>query len=478
MDKNYNIIMDSDSYKLGHFNQYPKNTEGIYSYFEARKGAMWDRVKFFGLQYILKEYLVGTVVTKEMVEEAEILANAHFMGVNGTFNKDGWMYIVNEHGGKLPLKIKAVPEGTIVPIDNVLMTVENTDPKCYWLTNFVETLLSRIWYPCTVATKSLETRHVVEKYWDETVDAGSKDFGVNFCLHDFGSRGVSSYESAGVGGMAHLTNFMGTDTVHAMAFANRYYGADLKNIAYSVPATEHSVMTAQGKGGEEAVFEQLLNEYPNGILSVVSDSYDIYNFTYHVAKKYKDQILKRDGKLVFRPDSGNPITTTLAVLQNLGEVFGYTVNDKGFNVLNPKVGVIWGDGIDIEGIQEILEEMKLAKWAASNIVFGMGGGLLQKMNRDTMRFAFKASAIQRSGEWYDVYKDPVTAKADSGMFKGSKRGKLKLINIGCAGHPSYVTKNIDDKEYQDPDILQTVFENGEIVKEYTWDEIKKNGEVR
>lgn len=465
MRKNYNIIMDSDSYKLSHYNQYPKGTEAVYSYFEARAGAEWDEVKFFGLQYLLKEYLEGVVVTQAMINEAEMLAKAHFMGVDGTFYKEGWQYILDKHEGKLPLRIKAVPEGVSVPVSNVLMTVVNTDPNCYWLTNFAETMLSRIWYACTVATKSAETRKVIEGYWDKTVDDDVDRFGINFCLHDFGSRGVSSYESAGVGGMAHLTNFMGTDTIHAMAFAHKYYDADLDNIAYSVPATEHSVMTARGREGEEEVFVKLLNDYPKGILSVVSDSYDIFNFTLNFAEKYKEQIMNRDGKLVFRPDSGDPVDVTLQVLENVGKVFGYTTNEKGFKVLPPYVGVIWGDGIDIDGINDILNCMRLKGWSASNIVFGMGGGLLQKLNRDTMRFAFKASAIKIDGEWHDVYKDPVTAQADSGMFKGSKRGKLKLIKT----NKGYETVQFDQI---DLDELQLVFENGKIVNEYNWDEVK------
>ncbi len=467
-NNNYNIIMDSDSYKMSHFNQYPEGTEAVYSYFEAREGAKWDTVKFFGLQYLLKEYLVGVVVSQEMIDEAEVLAKAHFMGVEGTFHKEGWQYILDEHDGKLPVRIKAVPEGTVVPVSNVMMTVENTDPKCFWLTNFLETMLSRIWYPCTVATKSMEVRNIINHYWNITV-SGVDPFMKNFCLHDFGSRGVSSYESAGVGGMAHLTNFKGTDTIHAMSFANKYYDADLSNIAYSVPATEHSVMTARGKDGEEEVFVKLLNDYPTGVLSVVSDSYDIYNFTTNLAAKYKEQILARDGKLVFRPDSGDPLEVTLRVLENLGQIFGYTSNDKGFKVLPPQIGVIWGDGIDIADINNILKHIGHNTWASSNIIFGMGGGLLQKVNRDTQRFAFKASAIKISGVWHDVYKDPVTAQKNSGMFKGSKRGKLGLYGNSAVG---FTTRRADEnKIVKCMDVLQTVFENGELVNECKWENI-------
>jgi len=418
---------------------------------------------------------VGVRVTQEMIDDAERLATAHFGGIPGTFNKEGWEHILKAHGGKLPIRIKAVPEGMVVPINNVLMTVEATDPKCAWLVNFVETLLSRVWYSCTVATKSMEARKIIERYWAATCDAGSTDFGVNFCLHDFGSRGASSYESAGIGGLAHLSNFLGTDTVHAMAFARDYYGADITKLAFSVPATEHSVMTSEGKDGEEGIVARLLETYPKGILSIVIDSYDDNNFTTVIASKFKDQILARDGKVVFRPDSGDPVKTTLKILRNLGDVFGYTVNGKGMKVLNPKVGMLWGDGIDLEDIEAILRAMYLDEWAASNIVFGMGGGLLQKVNRDTMRFAFKSSAVRRSGVWHAVYKDPVGAKADSGMFKGSKRGHLTLIKDPETGE--FVTMQMGATVQGCEDILQTVFENGKIIKTYSWDEVLANGKL-
>ncbi|HEY6162703.1 MAG TPA: nicotinamide phosphoribosyltransferase domain-containing protein, partial [Bacteroidia bacterium] len=201
-----NIMLLTDSYKLSHYKQYPQGTSQIYSYFESR-GGKFNEVVFFGLQYLLKSYLKGAVVTPEKVEEAEALYAKHF-GSPSLFYKKGWEYILKKHGGKLPVRIKAVAEGTPVSVSNVMMTVENTDPKCFWLTNFLETLLVQVWYPCSVATQSREIKKVLLKYLEQTGDTSL----VDFKLHDFGFRGVSSVESASIGGAAHLMNFMGTDT--------------------------------------------------------------------------------------------------------------------------------------------------------------------------------------------------------------------------------------------------------------------------
>src|SRR5688572_2985682 len=293
-----NLICKTDSYKMTHHKQYPMGTETVYSYFEARKGAAFDKTTFFGLQYLIKKYLEGVVVTMEDIDEAEALAFAHF-GTTEHFNRVGWEYIVKEHGGKLPLRIKAVPEGLVVPVNNVMMTVENTDPNCWWLTNYVETLLTHVWYPSTVATLSRVTKEGIAAYLDET---GASHDGIGFMLHDFGYRGTSSDESAAIGGAGHLVNFMGTDTVAAMCLAVDYYNAPLENLAFSVPATEHSVMTSLGKAGEYQLLDQLLKDHPAGILSVVSDSYDIYKMVNEVCKR-KDTIMKREGVFVVRPDS-------------------------------------------------------------------------------------------------------------------------------------------------------------------------------
>jgi nicotinamide phosphoribosyltransferase len=455
-----NIVTLTDSYKFNHFNQYPKGTTGVYSYFEARKGAKFPETVFFGLQYLIKEYLEGVVVTQEGIEWGDKLALAHF-GTPDMFNRGMWEHILNKHGGKLPVRIKAVPEGSVIPIDNVMMTIENLDPECYALTNHLETLLCHVWASSTCATLSREVKKMFKVYLDET----GSDAGINFMLHDFGFRGVSSVEAAGIEGAGHLLNFMGTDTVKALETAVEYYVAPIDGLAYSVPATEHSVMTARGPAGEEKIVGELLRTYPTGILSIVADSYDVYNFAMNIlGRRYNEAINRRDGKVVCRPDSGNPTEVVPKLLEILGREFGYTMNAKKFKVLNPKIGLLWGDGIDMNGIEDVLNVMKLNRWAAENIVFGMGGGLLQKIDRDMQRFAFKSSAQQRGGEWFDIFKDPIEGG------KSSKRGRLKLLKHGD------VYETVPESA-EGTDVLQTVFENGELVREYTFAEARANAKL-
>lgn len=464
---NNRIVTLTDSYKFGHHQQYPPKTEIVYSYWEARQGARFEETVFFGLQYFIKEYLEGVVVKKEDIDFAEALSLAHFGNPN-IFNRKMWEHIVEEHGGMLPIRIKAVPEGTVVPINNVMLTIENTCEDCAPLTNHLETLLCQMWAPSTCATLSREVKKICKRFLDETSDNPA---GLNFMLHDFGFRGVSSVEAAGVEGAGHLLNFLGTDTIKAMEVAHEYYGAPLDALAYSVPATEHSVMTAMGRDGEEEIVGRLLKEYPAGILSIVSDSYDIYNFAGNIlGGTYKDEILARDGKVVCRPDSGDPVHVTLNVLEILGEKFGFTRNSKGFEVLPPQIGVLWGDGIDINGIVEILQHMKMAGWSAENIVFGMGGGLLQKINRDTQRFAFKSCAQKRDDVWYDIFKEPLEGG------KSSKSGRLKLV--------ADIESSVDGGtmitvpwDFPGKDILETVFENGVLLKEYEFIQARKNAEL-
>jgi len=454
-----NIITLTDSYKLAHYNMYPDGIERVLSYFESRNGAKFNNTVFFGLQYLIKEYLEGKVVTLEKIEKAKAIVDVH-MGAD-VFNYEGWKYILDTYNGYLPIEIKAVEEGSVVPTNNVLMTVVNTDDKCFWLTNYLETLLSHVWASITVATLSRATKLIFKDYLLNTT--GSLD-GIDFMLHDFGFRGVSSIESAGICGAGHLINFQGTDTLVAIETAMDYYYSGV--CAYSVHATEHSIMTAKGEEGEFEVFESLLDKYPNGILSIVIDSYNYKRFISEYAEKLKGKILNRNGKTVFRPDSGAPVPTTIDVLKRLEDVFGSTVNEKGFTVLNEKVGALWGDGIDYEGIENILYNMKLEKWSASNIVFGMGGGLLQKVNRDQQRFAFKSSAQRRNGVWHDIYKNPLDKS------KTSKRGKQYLYQDE---NGKYETTNVKDDTRVNQ--LKTVFKNGKIIKEYTFERIRKNARI-
>lgn len=465
--------MDVDSYKVCHQKVYRPNTEVIYSYFEARTGAEYNEAVFFGLQPLLKR-LEGVVITQGMIEESAIKMKHHFFGNETFFNREGWEHIVNNCGGKLPIRIKAVPEGTVMPINNVMMVVENTDEKSAWLTNYLETYLSRVWYPITVATKSYQTKKVLQRYLDETSD---QDFLLPFMLHDFGSRGVNTFEGAGMGGAAHLVNFLGTDTMVALDYANEYYNAPYEDLGHSVFATEHSVMTAGGPEGEMEIVQDCFDKNPLGILSLVADSYNYYNFVKEIGSTFKEQTIKRNAdageiptKVVIRPDSITPDHQTPEELvvwtyEQLEKDFGVTVNDKKFKELHPSVGVIWGDGIDTVGIEKILKALKDAGYSTGTQIFGQGGGLLQKVNRDTLRHAFKCSAQKRNGEWVDIQKNPLD------QSKKSKAGQLKLVwEVGAHGKVMRTVRVEDPRE----DIMEVVFENGVITKEYTFAEVREN----
>jgi nicotinamide phosphoribosyltransferase len=463
------IILNSDSYKYSQFNQYPEGTEYIYSYIESRGGA-YDATVFFGLQAFIKEYLTGPVVTMDMIDEAEALITAH----GEPFNREGWEYIVSEHGGNLPVIIKAVPEGTVVGVKNVLATIENTDPACYWLTSFLETALLRaIWYPTTVATNSYENKKLILEYLEKTGDPST----IDFKLHDFGARGVSSEESAGLGGLAHLVNFQGTDTVTALLYGRRYYGIDMAG--FSVPAMEHSTVTSWGREREVDAYRNMVkqNGKPGGIVSAVSDSYDIFEACKLWGTELKQDILDSGATLVVRPDSGDPADIVTKCLKILDKYFGHTVNDKGYKVLN-NVRVLQGDGINHASIRSILYTATLAGYSADNIVFGQGGALLQIVNRDDQKFAMKCSAAFINGEWVDVFKDPIT---DQG--KRSKKGKMKLTRMQVLQNDNtmkeeYFTVVAGDKAYDRVnDILEVVFENGVLVRDMTFDEVRANAAI-
>ncbi len=457
-----NIILLTDSYKISHWKQYPPGIETVYSYFESR-GGKWQDVLFFGLQYYLKEYLAGPVVTREKIDAAEEVLAAHF-GNTSLFNRHGWEYILKKHNGRLPVRIKAVPEGTSVPSFNVLMTVENTDPNVFWLTNYLETLLVQTWYGSTVATQSKEMRHLITKYLQRT---GTPEL-VDFKLHDFGFRGVSSVESAGIGAAAHLVSFKGTDTIAGLLFAKKYYGEEMAG--FSIPAAEHSTITSWGQEHEIDAMRNMLRQFPTGVVACVSDSFNIFETCGEIwGGKLKNEVLAREGTLVIRPDSGDPVQVLVKghpnVFDILAEKFGYTINEKGFRVLNEKVRVIQGDGIDFEMLDTILYAMQQKGYSADNIAFGSGGALLQKLNRDTLKFAFKNSSVRVDGEQRDVFKNPITDKG-----KQSKRGRLRLIRD--AGGFLHTVR--ESEAPPEADCLVEVFRDGEILKEWTFAEIRKN----
>lgn len=458
---NHNIVLNADSYKYSQWCQYPPKTTVVYSYIESR-GGKYDATVFFGLQAFIKEYLL-TPININMIDEAEAIITAH----GEPFNRAGWIYILMEHDGYLPVTIKAAPEGLVIPTGNVLVTIENTDPNCYWLTSFLETALLRaVWYPTTVATNSYENKKLILDYLEKTGDPTA----IAFKLHDFGARGVSSLESAGLGGLAHLVNFMGTDTVEALLAARRYYGADMAG--FSVPAMEHSTVTSWGRENEVASYRNMVkvNGKPGGIVSAVSDSYDIFNACKLWGTELKQDVLDSGATLVVRPDSGDPADIVLKCLKILDQYFGHTVNAKGYKVLN-NVRVLQGDGINHASIRSILYTATLAGYSADNIVFGQGGALLQIVNRDDQKFAMKCSAAFVNGEWVDVYKDPITDKG-----KRSKKGKMVLIETEN-GYQTVTTEQPDFALCQQNDILEVVYENGVLIRDMTFDEVRANAQI-
>lgn len=448
-----NRILLTDSYKVTHWRQYPPGTETVYSYFESR-GGWFPETVFFGLQYVIERHLAGAVVTRGHIDEAEGFFAAHF-GDPDLFHRAGWEHVLRAHGGRLPVCIRAVPEGTPVPVRNVLMTVENTDPRCFWLTNYIETLLVQIWYPCTVATLSREMKRRIAGYLERTGDPGI----AALKLHDFGFRGASSVESAAIGGAAHLVSFDGGDTLAACTLARDVYGAGMAG--RSIPAAEHSTITAWGRERELDAFENVLEQYPHGVVSCVSDSYDVFGACAELwGERLRDKVLGREGTLVVRPDSGDPPEVVVRVLDILGERFGAERNAKGYKLLPPQIRVIQGDAVDYDMVDAILGRMERAGWSADNVTFGMGGALLQRLDRDTQKFALKCSAVTVDGETRLVWKDPVT---DPG--KVSKRGRLKLVREDGAFRTV-------PESHAGTDELVEVFRDGELRVRHRFDEIR------
>lgn len=443
-----NPILNSDSYKFCQWSHYPPGTEVVYSYIESRGGA-WDHTVFFGLQGFIKDYLLDPITQKD-INEAEAIIAAH----GEPFNRQGWEYILGEHNGYLPVIIKAVPEGSIVHTKNVLVTIENTDPKCFWLTSFLETALLRaVWYPTSVATNSFISKNIIY-HWLKRNGTPNE---IDFKLHDFGSRGVSSLESSAIGGAAHLVNFKGTDNVAGILYAKNYYDAGVAG--FSVVATEHSCVTSWGRDNEVDAYRNMIRNNPNGIVSIVSDSYNIYEACRTFGTTLKQDIIDNNVQLVVRPDSGKPSEIVTECLKILDEYFGHTVNTKGYKVLN-NVKVLQGDGIKHDSISEILYTADAAGYSADNIAFGQGGQLLQALDRDTQKWAMKCSAIKVSGEWRDVFKDPITDKG-----KSSKRGRVTLYREG-----KHYRSGVEDWPTS---VLQTVFENGVAFNQTTFDDIRK-----
>lgn len=452
---NSNLLLNTDAYKASHWRQYPAGANAMFSYIEARGGSGgYSETLFFGLQAILQENL-SRPITHADIRQAEALFALH----GEPFNTQGWTRIVETFGGRLPIRIRAVREGSVVPIKNALVTIESTDPDSFWLVSYIETWLLRLWYPVTVATQSWLIKQLLRDFLEKTAD--DPEASLPFKLHDFGARGVSANEAAGLGGCAHLVNFMGSDTVQALLCAQLYY--DEAMAGFSIPAAEHSTITSWGRDQELAAYRNMVQQYgqPGKLFAVVSDSYNLWEAIRLWGTELKASIIASGATLVVRPDSGDPATVVLRTAFELEKHFGSTRNNQGYRVLN-HVRIIQGDGVNRHSIREILVNLTLNGFSADNVAFGMGGALLQQLNRDTLGFAMKCSALRVGTQWRDVFKDPIT---DPG--KTSKKGRMGLFVQPATGN--YQTVAID--EHNQPvlpldasweDALETVYENGEF----------------
>ena len=457
-----NPILDTDSYKASHWLQYPPGTSGAFFYVESR-GGRYDRTLFFGLQAILKSQFAAPVTHADVDEASDF-----FAGHGEPFNDAGWRRIVDVHGGRLPVRIRAVAEGTVVPVHNALMTIENTDPEAFWLPSYLETQLLRLWYPTTVATISWQVKQALRMALEATSDDAAAE--LPFKLHDFGARGVSSRQSAALGGLAHLVNFVGSDTVVAGLAGRAWYREPMA--AVSIPAAEHSTMTSWGRAGEADAFRNMVARFgkPGAIFSVVSDSYDLIHAVRDLwGGELRQAVIDSGATLVVRPDSGDPAAMVAETLTLLEASFGSTVNSKGYKVLR-HVRVIQGDGVNPVSIGEILTRIVGLGFSAENVAFGMGGGLLQQLDRDTQRFAMKCSAAQVAGAWIPVSKNPVT---DPG--KRSRAGRL-MLQRNAAGDFRIVVEGEAGDGWTDA--LETVWENGALLRDQTFADVRARSEGR
>ena len=477
-----NPFLLTDYYKVGHVFQYPDKTELVYSNLTPRSSRLKDvdEMVFFGMQYFIKEYLVAYFndnffhqsKEKVMADYKRRISTSLGAGLPTYSHLERLHYL-----GYLPIEIKALPEGSKVPMKVPCITLVNTLPEFYWLTNFLETLLSAvIWQPCTSATIAHAYRKLLNGYAAET---GMPAEFVQWQGHDFSFRGMSSLETAVLSGMGHLLSFTGTDTIPAIDALEQYYNADADKelIGGSVAATEHSVMCSGSKDGELETFKRLVTTvYPAGIVSIVSDTWDLWKVCTEYLPALKEIILQRDGKVVIRPDSGDPVKIICGdptgktvpeqkgVVELLWDVFGGSITPQGYKLLDPHIGAIYGDSINLERAAQICDGLK-AKGFASQVIFGIGSFTYQYNTRDTFGTAMKATYVVVDGEGREIFKNPVTDD-------GTKRSATGLLNVQQE-NGRYVLYDKVSWEEEATSELKTVFKDGKITKEFTLAEIRK-----
>ena len=479
-----------DGYKTGHVFQYPEGTEGVYSNWTPRMSRIEgvNKVVFFGMRYFIQEYLIRAWNEGFFSRPLDDVLKAYQKRINGYLGADlqSYKHIEYLHRlGYLPLLIKALPEGSRVDLRVPMLTICNTDPKCFWLTNFIESIMSNIlWMPCTSATIAYEYRTLLDKYARWTSE--SQDL-VPYQGHDFSLRGLPGLEAAALSGAGHLLSFAGTDSIPAVRFAEDYYGAEQYSMetGCSVPATEHSVMCAGSKNDELETYRRLINEvHPTGIVSIVSDQYDLWKVLTDYTTVLGASIMDRDGKVVFRPDSGDPVKILCGdpdapdgspaqdgVVEVLWHKFGGTENSKGYKELDPHVGAIYGDSITLERAATICTFLKLKGFASTNVVFGIGSYTYQYNTRDTFGFAMKSTFVDVKGEPREIYKDPVT---DDGVKK-SARGLIRVDQITEPGDYAgdFVMTDGVTWAQEKQGALKTVFKNGNEFNGQSFEDVRR-----
>jgi nicotinamide phosphoribosyltransferase len=485
-----NPLTAIDFYKADHRRQYPEGTTQVYANFTPRSARLGkvlpetydNKIVFFGLQYFIKDFLINAFNEKFFNKPKEKVIAQYKRRMDNSLGPDAVdvKHIEELHDlGYLPMKIKALPEGIRTPIGVPVLTIVNTKPEFFWLTNYIETIIScYLWKPITSATTAFEYKKLLTSYAKKT---GTPADSVMFQAHDFSFRGMSSLQDSAISGAAHLTSFWGTDSIPGIDLAEDYYHIDASKemLGCSVPATEHSVMCMGMQDGELGTFKRLITDlYPSGIVSIVSDTWDFWKVVTEYTVELKEEILKRDGKVVIRPDSGDPVKIVAGdpdapkgspeykgAVECLWDVFGGTTTDKGYKMLDSHIGLIYGDSITLERAQAILEILEAKGFASGNIVFGVGSYTYQYVTRDSFGFAMKATSGIVNGERRDIFKDP---KTDSGTKKSAK-GLLRVESE----NGSLVLHDQQTEDQEKSGLLEEVFLDGKISKDLSFSAIRK-----
>ncbi|MFA8299605.1 MAG: nicotinate phosphoribosyltransferase [Hyphomicrobiales bacterium] len=477
-----NPLLFTDGYKVDHRRQYPNKTSLVYSNWTPRKSRIKgvDEVVFFGLQYFIKKYMISDFEESFFSKPIDSICDQYEKRINNYLGENtvGSEHIRALHKlGYIPMVIKALPEGDSVPIRVPMFTMYNTLPEFFWLTNYFETLLSTtVWLPCNSATIAKQYRKILDKYAEET--SSIPEF-VDWQGHDFSMRGMAGLEAAKMSSAGHLLSFTGTDTIPSIDFLEEYYNAEATKelVGGSVAATEHSVMCMGTDVGEEQTFERLITQvYPNGVVSIVSDTWDLWKVLTEYLPKLKQQIQQRDGKVVIRPDSGEPVDIICGnpyaqsaferkgVIELLWDTFGGEINSKGYKELDTHIGAIYGDSITLERAEQICLRLKEKGFASTNVVLGIGSFTYQYNTRDTFGFAMKATYGEVLGQGRAIYKDPVT---DDGTKKSAK-GLLKVIKT----NGKYQLVDSVSWEEERTGELKEVFRDGILVHDNRLEDIR------